>query len=145
VNRENIQKVRDHIAGLNPEQFDMTHWCGTACCIAGWTAKLFDVDPGMNQAGAVLGLGGVPASDLFLGFGSPTPLTSLQQSDAVAVLDHLLQTGEVDWAAALAGSAAGEVSTGNARDGSSQQNNALSTGTPPDPSSLPQPKETERG
>ena len=45
MNRENLDKLINHMAQLEPEQFEMSEWCGTACCIAGHTAILLGIDP----------------------------------------------------------------------------------------------------
>ncbi len=39
VNWDNAERVLDAI-DANPDQFDMTAWCGTTRCIAGWAAHL---------------------------------------------------------------------------------------------------------
>lgn len=121
MNRENIQKVRDVIAGLPPERFDMSaycrgpglaratiggavHVCGTAACIAGWTAAIFKPrtrlvdDPNGDDrlfftAASLLGLDEADAHRLFI----PCDLCGRTTTEAVRVLDHLLETGEVDW------------------------------------------------
>lgn len=118
--RENIQRVRDLIAGLPPERFDMRAlWsaagevapdygktpaalvkgCGTAACIAGWTLALLKPrTKGLdsNDAGNLLGLNEEEADLLFMppGFMDEARFT---QAMAVRTLDHLLATGEVAW------------------------------------------------
>lgn len=121
MNRENIKLVRDHIAGLKPERFDMSIYvgarggdapdatevgpymkdCGTAACIAGWAVALLAPD---SEAGAVqetaarlFGLNDQDGDELFVPFRDRRRITT---SQAVLTLDHLLNTGEVDWSRA---------------------------------------------
>lgn len=121
MNRENIQKVRDVIAGLPPRRFDMSdyssgpsdyptapellHGCGTAACIAGWAAALADPDSkrplnsrAIYDAQDWFGLDHAQADQLFC----PQSISladwhKITRSHAARVLDHLLATGEVDW------------------------------------------------
>jgi hypothetical protein len=111
MNRENIKKVRDHIATLTPAHFDMKYYetekgCGTVTCIAGW-AKLL-LAPDEPKANATLGakLFGLDIEAAWSLFhaGEPDPRNPLYASrwgagpsEAVRVLDHLLETGKVDW------------------------------------------------
>lgn len=130
MNRENIQKVRDRIASLPPERFDMAgvfmrdgdlsgpgcdgapatpgefmEACGTAACIAGWTLAVLspagDACPSLKQARGLLGLGLATSHSLFI----PDDFCTRRYTpdEAVRVLDHLLETGEVDWERAKAG------------------------------------------
>ena len=143
MNTELLKRVRDWIAeedrieGLDGVRFDMdhlflseecvppaarSHFCGTACCIAGATAVaaldlkgvvthtiLTDAIVGASPvgrspciddfAGDQLGLDEGTRDALFypkvegysFGYGDVT------RPWAVAVLDHLIETGEVDW------------------------------------------------
>jgi hypothetical protein len=104
MNRENIKKVRDHIAGLPPEQFAMDAWtCGTCACIGGWTARLFlppDELWSLSGVRRALGITSEDAERLFF-WGGAGP-TTVKWSDttagqAVRVLDHLMETGRVEW------------------------------------------------
>lgn len=50
MNRDNVQKLIDHLEKLPPEQFDMTVWrsnaeCGTVACIAGHAVELLHPEP----------------------------------------------------------------------------------------------------
>ena len=125
MNRENIKRVRDHIAGLPPERLWMerflsaghsvadVNWtagrllkdCGTCGCIAGWTAAIFAprVKCGGVEARAAESLG-IPeedASALFYPELSNHMLWGdIGPAHAVRVLDHLLETGKVDWSVA---------------------------------------------
>lgn len=124
MNRKNIQKVRDHIAGLNPKRFNMALWaaerdgdddvapvrlkhdCGTCGCIGGWTDAIFRTPRskmGAESAGRALGLTEDQAQALFFPWGFPWGVNdgddweNIKPAHAVRVLDHLLATGEVDW------------------------------------------------
>lgn len=128
MNRENIKIVRDHIASLPPERFDMRftfgdsgrvnerwyehsvtahellHPCGTAACIAGWALAVLTPDSkkrlSSDDAANLFGIDHHAGDTLFMpdGFSDPGRYT---QPQAVAVLDHLLATGKVDWSVAL--------------------------------------------
>lgn len=114
MNVVNIKRVRDHIAGLEPEQFDMGWWgdinhpqhtCDTAACIGGWTEALLSnrALESTPEVGALLGLDAMASAALFYpdAIGRFVPLSpSTTTTQAVAVLDHLLATGEVDWSVA---------------------------------------------
>ena len=83
--------------------FDMKNWCGTACCIAGWTNVLIPDDENARQdehdlfaAERKLGLTRTQALELF------SPALTISYSDvtpqqAADVLLHLADTGSVDW------------------------------------------------
>lgn len=119
MNVENIKRVRDHIASLPPERFDMTVYgghvtedgdvvedlradvsdCGTVACICGWTVAIFGVGEGLDDQSAaceVLGLTEMQGDLLFI----PDPRNGRTSADAARVLDHLIATGEVDWSVA---------------------------------------------
>jgi hypothetical protein len=112
LNIPNITKVRDTIAALEPDRFDMAHWasriedggfaspsdllhnCGTCGCIGGWTEALFE-DP----APVALGLDRQQEFDLFYpaGEGIISSYGDVTQAHAVTTLTKLIETGEVDW------------------------------------------------
>lgn len=120
MNIKNIKRVRDHIAGLPPARFDMralflnadgsvnyddvrpiaaVKECGTAACIAGWAAVVLRPRTlGVDAAtiGGLFGLEAEQRSELFcpMGYYEPGRYTL---SQAVRVLDHLVETGEVRW------------------------------------------------
>lgn len=113
INVENVRRVRDHIATLNPKQFNMSAWrwpqqeCGTAACIGGWAeAVLFPDDPddvGSTDLRDALGIREEQWVPLFAPPGWSLRVASpYSQAAAVAVLDHLIETGEVDWDYAIA-------------------------------------------
>lgn len=108
MNVENIKRVRDHIAALPADQFNMrrfTSECGTAHCIAGWAGVLFGTPGefhGSSFGREALGLDEETALDLFYcgdGAEGDEAWNSTPQQ-AVRVLDHLIATGEVDWSVA---------------------------------------------
>jgi hypothetical protein len=100
--RANLLMVRDHIAALKPSHFRMDEWrCGTAACIGGWAeflilGSLNDMRVRISDVGALLGLSEDQSDELF-----HPPLRmdwrDITIPQAVAVLDHLLATGEVSW------------------------------------------------
>lgn len=111
MNRERIQQLIDLFETLPDEKVDMTvfqrdgdndhvallsedalrHCCGTAACIAGWSAAIWP-----DTTDNALDLGADDWTELCLperwdrdGFYTRT--------DAIATLKHLLETGEVRW------------------------------------------------
>ena len=84
-------------------EFDMTNWCGTACCIAGWTNFLITDDENARKdehdlfsAERKLGLTRNEALELF----SPAltiPYSEVTPQQAAEVLLRLADTGAVDW------------------------------------------------
>lgn len=130
MNRENILAVADAIEkhsipdlGFNMAAFydtadeigpDMSgHRCGTTACIAGWAVAVRD--GGLPPLGSVNEaiIDYVASAVSFLGLGPdkygdiPRDLMlitdpAITPSQAVSVLRHLAETGEVDWNRALA-------------------------------------------
>lgn len=124
LNIENIRKVRDHIAGLAPERFDMRfafarngqlhdewlslrtseqllHPCNTAACIAGWACAVLaptSIENSSDDAALLFGLSPDAGDELFMppGYGEEGRYT---QAQAVRTLTHLIDhyeaTGEV--------------------------------------------------
>lgn len=117
-----IKELRDHIAALPPEQFDMSQWraereCGTVACLAGWTVELnkslfgdwLERSDIKGAARLVLQLSQLEANRLFVPIEASIlrhpnhpgavlgDLNDVTTEQAVKVLDHLLETGEVDW------------------------------------------------
>jgi hypothetical protein len=84
-------------------EFDMKNWCGTACCIAGWTNFLITDDENARKgehdlfsAERKLGLTRNEALELF----SPAltiPYSEVTPQQAAEVLLRLADTGSVDW------------------------------------------------
>lgn len=121
--KERLMYLRDFLRELPPERFDMTdflRWqrggsataeevsnhCGTAACIAGWAHVKFDPTNTSycysdDVAQPLLGLSDDAAEALFYPAG--TEMSDGQSgymatpTQAANVLDHLIQTGEVDW------------------------------------------------
>lgn len=103
--RDRMIRLRNFLATLPPEQFDMETWgdtceCGTPACIGGWCERLFSPDRSIFEweAGALIGLSKADAFDLFFPI-SQEPYSSTT-AQAVQVLDHYLATGEIDWSVA---------------------------------------------
>lgn len=127
MNRENILKVADAIAQhsipnlgfnmawiyaeanlYNPDQSGTN--CGTTACIAGWAyavehgGRIPDLPEEVeikaaDAASKFMGLPPRKSDDLFYPFGHKERL-AIEPSQAVAVLRHLAETGEVDWSIA---------------------------------------------
>jgi hypothetical protein len=84
-------------------KFDMKNWCGTACCIAGWTNFLITDDENTRKdehdlfsAERKLGLTRNQALELF----SPAltiPYSEVTPQQAAEVLLRLADAGSVDW------------------------------------------------
>lgn len=110
MNVENIKRVRDHIAVLPANKFDM-QWignepgrgCGSACCIAGWANRVLGLDGYTSAAGEAFGISEEAACALFWPPVGPNdhPAWRATIPQAVRVLDLLVETGEVDWDRAL--------------------------------------------
>ena len=91
-----------HSRVFEGEETHVSYECGTFACIAGWSAYLADYELSMVEydisdiASDWLGLDPQTARELF------TPAihvtyTSITREDAILVLSHLRDTGEVDW------------------------------------------------
>lgn len=86
--------------------------CGTAACIAGWAAYLFDGSPiscalpntgeteAHEAAAELLGLNEDEAYALFIPIVLAGRWNDITNADAALVLDHLIRTGRVDWSVA---------------------------------------------
>lgn len=114
--RDRMIQLRDFLAKLPDERFNMMWWsvnaedarqfthvrhanyCGTICCIGGWTEALFPE----HAARDTLGLTDQEAYDLFYPehLRDEAEWQSVTPAQAVAVLDNYLATGEIDWGAA---------------------------------------------
>jgi hypothetical protein len=103
--RDRMIQLRDFLETLPPEKFDMSKWgfcmhaedmrhdCNTAACIGGWADAMFtDGDVLGSQR---LGLTTLQERKLFLPAGYYHGSHTTAQ--AVAVLDHYLATGKIDW------------------------------------------------
>lgn len=102
--RDRLIRLRDIFTTLDPTQFAMHEWeCGTTACIGGWIDRVWPSPPGdarsLEAAGELLGLDGSASWSLFIGAGG-LDYDDITPTTIVAVLDHLLLTGKVDWAVA---------------------------------------------
>lgn len=102
--------LRDTIARLPKRKFNMGLWekhtpsCGTVACIGGWIQTLFTDgtrEIGSIEAGKLIGIDYDQATSLFYPETDNGDLTDLAwkatPAQAVRVLDHLKETGKVDW------------------------------------------------
>jgi hypothetical protein len=129
-NNERLTRLRDAVLDA-PDNFNMKSWAdatgadaplqitpamvvgktpGVTACLGGWASALFfpesnTVYVGKETAGKALGLTKSEADQLFYPCGifekcgqSPYRSTNVQ---AARVLDHLIETGEVDWSKAF--------------------------------------------
>lgn len=105
VTRDRVMRLRDLLKTLPPEKFDMRNpgFCGSPACIGGWALRLFMPDEADHESvsatAPLLGLTAAQGFHLFFPSGF-TGAYSASPAQAVAVLDHLLATGEVDWSVA---------------------------------------------
>ena len=108
--RDRLIRLRDFLAGLPKFQFNMATYalneCGTPACIAGWAGRIFSTRITQAEGYEILGLNEEQAWDLFLP-GNQLNLigrfyNEITLGHAVKVLDHLIETGEVDWHVAFA-------------------------------------------
>lgn len=120
MNVENLRIVRDTIALLPPERFNMATWgglqtniyaqlvdqfqlkhdCGTCGCIGGWAQALLSKkgEPEEFEPRDLLGLTSDEAEELFYPrLPNDRLWNSVTIPEAVKVLDHLIETGKVDW------------------------------------------------
>lgn len=96
MNRERLKILRDHLAALPDNQFDMDlEWrersCGTVACVGGWASYLAapDRERGSMEAGAIwLGLSGEQERRLF--WPGHMALHKIPKSDAIAAIDSML-------------------------------------------------------
>ncbi len=99
--RERMMKLRDRLANMPPNEFSMTNWCGTACCIGGLSEMMFGIQQTEMMAGRVIGLGDEQSKALFYPWKGTTTTYDeakfFSPTQAVRVLDHLIETGDVDW------------------------------------------------
>ena len=100
--RDRLIQLRDFLASVPPKEFSYITWdCGTSACIGGWAGRLFGLshdESFSTPVAELLGLSGEQARELFFDAPIEWPIT---EKHAVAVLDHLLATGTVDWSVAL--------------------------------------------
>jgi hypothetical protein len=101
--RDRMIRLRDFLAKLPPENFDMavvgSDRCDTPACISGWAQRLFPQRElvGMRE---MLGLSERQTDALFCpaGWASAKPNDPrFPVAGAVKVLDHYLATGKIKW------------------------------------------------
>lgn len=114
MNKENIQQVIDVLKseeGLEGVTFDMATFygedevCGTVACIAGHAALLADPNaftprrarPAYDIARSWLDISVEQADKLFYALNFPGSIFDITKAQAIAALEHLRDTGEVDW------------------------------------------------
>lgn len=126
--RNRVIQLRDFLAVLDPNHFDMHDWeqsapCGTVACIAGWQGFLlkdryvpihrsetFDnfharTREWIDRMGTSLGLSTDQSKELFTPrwinqFTRDGDEITMTPTQAAAVLDHYLLTGLIDWSIA---------------------------------------------
>lgn len=117
---DRVIQLRDFLETLPPERFNMgswgkvnhaTHTCDTPACIRGWAEALFSTvgEMTVREVGTLIGLDDQQSADLFQsGYALQNASKALGVKDleaitvdhAVAVLDHYLLTGKIDWGVA---------------------------------------------
>jgi hypothetical protein len=113
MNVENIQKVRDVIASAPATKLDMSRHgspstkrgCGTAGCIIGWANTIWPPASGADKgkrfthAYEQLGLDFATGQRLALGDWCAWEIQTagIKKDEVLSVLDHLIETGEVNW------------------------------------------------
>ena len=112
MNKQKLQSFIDYMKTVPESEYDQTQWfhhCGTPACIAGHAAVFFGWGhEGYSKvkkneqmllvseaADKELGLSSNQSAWLFVGY--PTDDDPVLVSQAVRVLQHLRDTGEVDW------------------------------------------------
>lgn len=103
--------VNEAASEFEPDQTG--HQCGTTACIAGWAMHLSGDDLSrveyltsngcIRRGAAILGLDFDDADDLFTVCDDSLSLEEITPSQAVSVLRHLAETGDVDWSIAERG------------------------------------------
>lgn len=117
-NVANINKLIETLRTIKPARFNMSAWavdgeewpvkpadllanrgpCGTCGCIGGWANAVFETERGPELAAAALGLSEDDSEALFYPRGvSPDIWERITRRQAIRVLEHLRDTGEVDW------------------------------------------------
>jgi hypothetical protein len=122
--KKRLEFVRDFIASIPEDNFNMgdwhgtmasspvakarrtikkKHYCGTVACIGGWTELLFAAPAASgwygHKAPSLLGLSQEDAQELFYPHALEDSLewNQITNAQAVRVIDHFLATGKVDW------------------------------------------------
>jgi hypothetical protein len=105
MNLERLKVIRNHIAEIEDQQFNMSDFrssgsqCGSACCIGGWAVMLFRdvqiVNSYHDKASEILELSDKEADYMFYGVWTETPLFLITKEQAVRYLDAVLESGNV--------------------------------------------------
>lgn len=114
MNKENINKLIEYLKEIEPQSFNMEVFaektsgaCGFKACVAGYAVMLKSPDlfhkcyyereeySFRTEALLFLGLTDNQAQQLFIPSNYVIATSTVQ--DAIAVLENLLETGEVDW------------------------------------------------
>ena len=128
MNTERILKLRDFIAALPPERFNINSWadlttsgasgdvtvtverlkhdCGTCACIGGWSQVLFNPNPkfdvDMTSSDDIAAQLGIDYNNAFYLTNPSVNWGDVTQDVAVEVLTLLAETGEVRYKEAIA-------------------------------------------
>lgn len=105
MNIDRIRELAIHLRSIQPEMFDMDCWgyggCRMAACIAGHASRLWPQDYQYStiadHAAYVLDLDQGIADQLFLPDMSLDEFLHVTPGTAAKVLDHLADTGDVEW------------------------------------------------
>ena len=111
MNREALQKTRDLLASEVGEKYDQSVWlhlCGSPACVAGFAVAASEgvkvavsyEESVKDRAQRFLGLTDEEADEMFgfsiyKGYGDPDWKPA--REDALRMLDHAIETGEVEW------------------------------------------------
>ena len=104
MNQERMLRLADHLDAIPKDQFDMCHFCGTACCLAGHAVILFvgrnpanmHSDEVSEVAKGLLELNGVQMDALFYAVEGPMgehPLEDITPSMAAEALRQVVREG----------------------------------------------------
>lgn len=120
MNVERLTELRDTIAKLDSQRFNMNYWavhmkadsrpmarsqelvhdCGTCGCIGGWAEAMYaeegKITGHVEPAAKLLGLDDETGYALFYP-DNIEDYDSISQSEAVQTIDKLINTGVVDW------------------------------------------------
>jgi hypothetical protein len=105
ANVENITILIDYLRELPDENFAMNTWlnknhmCGTVGCIGGFTKLLLGDFDTMRDTGEKLGIT-EDAADRLCYPDIEERYATVTREHAIRVLEHLRETGRVDWSAA---------------------------------------------
>lgn len=107
MNKAKMEKLRDTVVLCDDSKFNMLHWCGTACCLAGHTLLMEDIDPEeifnarLNsfdveiKAAMILDLDPAASNHFFVGMWYEEGLDKITRTEAVVYLNNVLEKGSV--------------------------------------------------